>query len=105
MLHGRTARTSAFDLPHDDVWRRPQLRVIDSLETGGTRVSRDVSPAQSLLDRDDLLDSLDQAVDKRVTVISAPAGSGKTSLLRAWIDRSTDRRHVAFVPVQREQPS
>jgi ATP/maltotriose-dependent transcriptional regulator MalT len=47
-------------------------------------ISRDVSVARGLLDRDDLLQTLDRAVSKRVTVISAPPGSGKTSLLRAW---------------------
>jgi LuxR family maltose regulon positive regulatory protein len=36
-------------------------------------------------------------------VISAPAGSGKTSLLRAWTDRSTDPSRVAFVSVDRDQ--
>src|SRR4051812_30089144 len=114
MLHGRTAGTSASDWPHDDVWHDqrgaalgmrlvgggPKLRVISSEEPGD-----DVSFARSLLDRDDLLQTLDRAVDKRVTVISAPAGSGKTSLLRAWVDRSTDDRHVAFVSVERDQQS
>ena len=46
---------------------------------------------------------LDRAVTKRVTVISAPPGSGKTSLLRAWADRSTNLRRVAFVSVDRDQ--
>ena len=46
---------------------------------------------------------LDRAVTKRVTVISAPPGSGKTSLLRAWADRSTNPRRVAFVSVDRDQ--
>src|SRR3954468_10075466 len=56
-----------------------------------------------LLDREDLLRMLDRAVSRRVTVISAPPGSGKTSLLRAWADRSTDLRRVAFVSVDRDQ--
>src|SRR5882762_3398029 len=66
-------------------------------------ISRDVSGAWGLLDRKDLLQLLDRAVTKRVTVISAPPGSGKTSLLRAWADRSTNLRRVAFVSVDRDQ--
>ena len=38
-----------------------------------------------------------------MTVISAPPGSGKTSLLRAWCDRSSKDRRVAFVSVPRDQ--
>ena len=49
------------------------------------------------------LQMLDRAVTKRVTVISAPPGSGKTSLLRAWADRSASSRRVAFVSVDRDQ--
>jgi LuxR family maltose regulon positive regulatory protein len=66
-------------------------------------ISTDVSVARGLLDREDLLQLLDRAVTKRLTVISAPPGSGKTSLLRAWADRSTDIRRVAFVSVDRDQ--
>ncbi|HVD90239.1 MAG TPA: AAA family ATPase, partial [Jatrophihabitantaceae bacterium] len=66
-------------------------------------ISRDVSGARGLLDRKDLLQLLDRALTKRVTVISAPPGSGKTSLLRAWADRSTNLRRVAFVSVERDQ--
>ena len=64
----------------------------------------DISIARNLLDRGDLLEMLDRAVTKRVTVICAPAGSGKTSRLRAWADRSTNHHHrVAFVSVDRDQ--
>jgi LuxR family transcriptional regulator, maltose regulon positive regulatory protein len=38
-----------------------------------------------------------------VTVISAPAGSGKTCLLRAWASRRGQPRRLAFVQVQRDQ--
>src|ERR1700688_3715091 len=66
-------------------------------------ISTDVSRTRGLLDREGLLQLLDCAVTKRVTVISAPPGSGKTSLLRAWADRSTSPRRVAFVSVERDQ--
>ena len=66
-------------------------------------MSTDVSAARGLLDREDLLERLDRAVAKRVTVISAPPGSGKTSLLQAWAERVAGLRRVAFVSVERDQ--
>jgi len=42
-------------------------------------------------------------VARKVTIISAPAGSGKTSLLRAWADRPGQRRRLAVLQVQRDQ--
>jgi LuxR family maltose regulon positive regulatory protein len=38
-----------------------------------------------------------------VTIISAPAGSGKTCLLRAWADRPGQRHRLAVLQVQRDQ--
>jgi len=38
-----------------------------------------------------------------VTIISAPAGSGKTCLLRAWADRPGQRHRLAVLQVQRGQ--
>jgi len=56
-----------------------------------------------LIARGDLVATLDRAVATKVTIISAPAGSGKTSLLRVWADR-TDRAHrIAFVSVRRDE--
>jgi LuxR family transcriptional regulator, maltose regulon positive regulatory protein len=56
-----------------------------------------------LIERDDLLAALDRAVARKVTIISAPAGSGKTSLLRAWADRQGERHRLAVLQVQRDQ--
>jgi LuxR family maltose regulon positive regulatory protein len=53
-----------------------------------------------LIDRRDLIAALDQAVEKHVTVISAPAGSGKTSLLQAWADRRRQDRRIVFLSVK-----
>ena len=59
--------------------------------------------APRLIDRGDLLAALDRAAAKKVTIISAPAGSGKTSLLRAWAGRPGQPRRLAVVQVQRGQ--
>jgi LuxR family maltose regulon positive regulatory protein len=56
-----------------------------------------------LIDRGDLLAAVDRAAARKVTVISAPAGSGKTSLLRAWAGRPGQRRRLAVLQVQRDQ--
>jgi LuxR family transcriptional regulator, maltose regulon positive regulatory protein len=56
-----------------------------------------------LIDRGDLLAALDRAAARTVTIISAPAGSGKTSLVRAWADAQGERRRLAILQVQRDQ--
>ena len=56
-----------------------------------------------LIGRGDLLATVDRAVAKKVTIISAPAGSGKTSLLRAWADRPGQPHRLAVMQVQRDQ--
>jgi LuxR family maltose regulon positive regulatory protein len=57
--------------------------------------------APRLIDRGDLVAALDRAAARKVTVISAPAGSGKTSLLRAWASRPGQPQRLALVQVQR----
>ena len=57
-----------------------------------------------LIDRGDLLAALDRAAARKVTIISAPAGSGKTSLLRAWANRLDRAHRLAVVRVHRDQP-
>jgi LuxR family maltose regulon positive regulatory protein len=44
--------------------------------------------------------ALNRAAQKRVTVISAPAGTGKTSLLRAWAAQPGQDGRIAFVTVR-----
>jgi LuxR family maltose regulon positive regulatory protein len=56
-----------------------------------------------LIARDDLVACLDRAASGRVTIISAPAGSGKTSLLRAWADRPGQPHRLAVVQLRRDQ--
>jgi len=63
-----------------------------------------VAPATPrLIDRADLLAALDRASARKVTIISAPAGSGKTSLLRTWADRPDRAHRLAVVRVRRDQ--
>jgi LuxR family maltose regulon positive regulatory protein len=57
-------------------------------------------PGSGLLDRPGLVALLDQAAEKKVTVVSAPAGSGKTSLLRLWAGRPGQNRRIAFMSVR-----
>jgi LuxR family transcriptional regulator, maltose regulon positive regulatory protein len=59
--------------------------------------------APRLIQRGELVAALDRAAQAKVTLISAPAGSGKTSLLRAWADGPGQRYRLAVVQVLRDQ--
>jgi LuxR family maltose regulon positive regulatory protein len=56
-----------------------------------------------MIGRGDLLAALDRAAARKVTIISAPAGSGKTSLLRTWADRPDQPYRLAVMQVRRDQ--
>ena len=62
-----------------------------------------VSAAQGMIERVELLAALDRAVARKVTIISAPPGSGKTSLLHAWAERSWRDHRIARVCVEPDQ--
>src|SRR3984885_282214 len=68
--------------------------------SGGRLMTRHQRPP-GLIDRGDLFAALDSAAARKVTIISAPAGSGKTSLLRGWADRPGQPRRLAAVQVRR----
>jgi len=53
-----------------------------------------------LIRRHSLVAALDRAAQKRVTIISAPAGTGKTSLLRAWANQPGQAGRIAFMTVR-----
>src|ERR1700722_8275805 len=59
--------------------------------------------APRLIQRGELLAALDRAAEAKVTIISAPAGSGKTSLLRAWAAGAGQPHRRAAVQVRRDQ--
>jgi LuxR family transcriptional regulator, maltose regulon positive regulatory protein len=96
----REARAAAAVLREDGSRRRAL-----NLTTRDRFPPSSVSPADTLrmVGRDRLVTGLDRAAARRVTIISAPAGSGKTSLLRAWANRPGQAHHIAFVPVRRDE--
>ena len=65
-----------------------------------TTFRRDAARA-AVVSRPALWERLDQS--ERVTVLSAPPGSGKTVLLRSWIDAAGLAERAAWVPVERDE--
>lgn len=57
--------------------------------------------ADHLVPRPALLAAMDTATSRRVTLISAPAGSGKSVLLRVWGEQAATRVNIAHVAVGR----
>jgi LuxR family maltose regulon positive regulatory protein len=79
------------------------VTVLSAVEDKQRRPQRSAAGVDTvrLIARDDLVSRLDRAAAGKVTIISAPAGSGKTSLLRAWAGRTGRTHRVAVVPVRR----
>jgi LuxR family transcriptional regulator, maltose regulon positive regulatory protein len=59
------------------------------------------NPVSAIVARPSLWERLQRSA--RVTVVSAPAGSGKTVLLASWIDQANLADSAAFVQVLREE--
>jgi LuxR family maltose regulon positive regulatory protein len=60
-----------------------------------------VSGLVSIIDRPAQLDLLDAASDTQFTVVTAPAGSGKTVLVRSWLETRRPTGRHAWVSVER----
>jgi LuxR family transcriptional regulator, maltose regulon positive regulatory protein len=56
-----------------------------------------------MIQRAGLLSALGQATAAKVTIIAAPAGSGKSSLLKAWAEGHDPSARLAVVQVERDQ--
>ena len=57
----------------------------------------------SLIERPALLDLMDAASDTQFTVVTAAAGSGKTVLVRSWLETRRATEHHAWVTVERDE--
>ena len=55
-----------------------------------------------LVPRPRLVERLDAGLHRKLTLVSAPAGSGKTTLVSAWLSSSAARRDGA--PLERPVP-
>jgi LuxR family maltose regulon positive regulatory protein len=68
----------------------------------GEQFSPSPPVSTALLPRHDLVAALDRAsTAAKVTLVSAPAGSGKSSLLRQWAGDVADHRRIASLSVSR----
>jgi LuxR family maltose regulon positive regulatory protein len=74
------------------------------LEPGVERFTVPSLP-EGLLQRPRLLESLDAGVDGPLTLVSAPAGSGKSVLVSAWANGALAGRPVAWVTLEANQQS
>jgi LuxR family transcriptional regulator, maltose regulon positive regulatory protein len=59
-------------------------------------------PTRAWVERGRLLELLDRGVERPLTLVSAPAGSGKTALLAQWIAGGTAPGPVAWLPLGQE---
>ena len=76
------------------------MRPADRSDSGARPAAR--PGARGIVSRTGLWGRLDGSA--RVTVVAAPAGSGKTVLLRSWIGQTGLAERAAWVPVARDEP-
>ena len=54
-------------------------------------------PPEQLVAREQLLSKLDEIYRKKLTVLSAPAGFGKTTLISTWVSKESMNAHFSWV--------
>jgi LuxR family transcriptional regulator, maltose regulon positive regulatory protein len=74
-----------------------------ALPASGMQRAPALGAEPGLIQRHDLMAALNRAAQKPVTIISAPTGTGKTSLLRAWADQPGQDGRIAFMTVRPAQ--
>ena len=70
------------------------------MRPGQTQPVRDLV---AIIDRPALLDLMDTAADTQFTLVTAPAGSGKTVLVRSWLETRKPAERYAWVSVERDE--
>ena len=86
------------------IWQAGQGSIAEDLRENGfeaNSASFTRRVTSGVIDRPALFERL--AAAERVTLISAPAGSGKTLLLRSWIAEAGLTEHAGWVSVPREE--
>jgi LuxR family maltose regulon positive regulatory protein len=51
------------------------------------------SPGKNLVQRPGLFDKLNEGLNRKLILVSAPAGFGKTTLISDWINQNRFQRH------------
>ena len=83
------------------VTRRPDVRAVPRAIAKPDRAAHGRPPAgRGLVRRRELFGRLSAAEPGGVVVVQAPAGSGKTMLLRSWIEEERLQHRVAWVSVE-----
>ena len=80
----------------DGVIEQQREQLPDSYELLKTKLALP-RPRQSLVRRESLLSRLDEGLERKVTLVSAPAGFGKTTLVSEWIATRSSLREPPSV--------
>jgi LuxR family maltose regulon positive regulatory protein len=81
-----------------------ETAVSDSISTQLIKTKITIPPLRpQMVVRKRLLGLLDDAANRPLTLISAPAGSGKTSLITSWLHDSREKSRVAWLSLDHDE--